>query len=120
MKNFYVKSYCKINLTLRVIKKLKSGYHNIMSIITFCDLYDTISISKIKTQNDKINFSGRFKKGINIKKNTVTKILDLLRKHKLLNSQFFKINIKKNIPHGSGLGGASSNAATLLNFFNCL
>ena len=30
----------------------------------------------------------------------------------------FKINIQKNIPHGSGLGGGSSNAAVLLNYFN--
>jgi 4-diphosphocytidyl-2-C-methyl-D-erythritol kinase len=29
----------------------------------------------------------------------------------------FKINIKKNIPQGSGLGGGSGNAASLLNFF---
>ena len=29
----------------------------------------------------------------------------------------FKINIEKNIPHGSGLGGGSTNAASLLNYF---
>ena len=28
------------------------------------------------------------------------------------------INVQKNIPHGSGLGSGSSNAASLLNFFN--
>ena len=36
----------------------------------------------------------------------------------MLENQAFKINIKKNIPHGSGLGGGSSNAADLLNYFN--
>ena len=68
MKNFKIKSYCKINLSLRVLKKLKNGYHNIMSLITFCDLHDLISISEIKNLKDKISFSGKFKQGINKKK----------------------------------------------------
>ena len=118
MKNFKIKSYCKINLFLRVLRKLNDGYHNIMSLITFCELHDTISIFKIKNLRDKISFSGRFKEGINKKSNTVTKVLDLFRRTKLLKNQAFKINIQKNIPHGSGLGGGSSNAADLIKFFN--
>ena len=118
MKNSKIKSYCKINLFLRVIKKLNNGYHNIMSLITFCDLHDVISISKIRSLKDKISFSGKFKKGINKKKNTVIKVLNLLRSAQLIENQAFKINIQKNIPHGSGLGGGSSNAADLLNYFN--
>ena len=118
MNNFKIKSYCKINLSLRVLKKLNSGYHNIISLITFCDLHDVISISKIRNLKDKINFSGKFKKGINKKSNTITEVLNLLRNKKLLENQAFKINIKKNIPHGSGLGGGSSNAADLLNYCN--
>ena len=118
MKNFKIKSYCKINLSLRVIKKLSNNYHNIISLITFCGLHDVISISKTRSSRDKISFSGKFKKGINKKSNTVTKILNLLRRAKLLENRTFKINIRKNIPHGSGLGGGSSNAADLLNYFN--
>ena len=118
MNNFKIKSYCKINLSLRVLKKLNSGYHNIISLITFCDLHDVISISKIRNLKDKINFSGKFKRGINKKSNTITEVLNLLRNKKLLENQAFKINIKKNIPHGSGLGGGSSNAADLLNYCN--
>ena len=118
MKIFKIKSFCKINLSLKVTKKLSSGYHRIKSLITFCDLHDIILISKSKISKDKISFSGKFKKGINIKLNTITKTLYLLRKKKYLKKQFFKINIHKNIPHGSGLGGGSSNAASLFNFFN--
>ena len=113
-----IKSYCKINLSLKVIEKLNNGYHNIASLITFCDLHDLISLTKNNKSKDKITFSGRFKKGINNNSNIVTKLLYLLRKNNLLNNKNFKINIKKNIPHGSGLGGGSSNAAALLNFFN--
>jgi len=118
VKNFKLKSYCKVNLYLRITKKLNNGYHNIKSLITFCNLYDEIDISEIKNSKDKIIFYGNYKKGINIKKNTVIELLALLRKLKLLKNKFFKINIKKNIPHGSGLGSGSSNAACLLNFLN--
>ena len=118
MDNIKIKSYCKINLTLKVLKKLNSGYHNIISLITFCGLHDIISISRIRDLKDKISFSGKFKKGINNKSNTITEVLNLLRRSKLLENQAFKINIQKNIPHGSGLGGGSSNAADLLNYFN--
>ena len=34
MKNIKIKSCCKINLSLKVLKKLNSGYHNITSLIT--------------------------------------------------------------------------------------
>ena len=118
MKKFNIKSYCKINLSLKIIKKLKNGYHSISSLITFCDLYDMISVSKINTSKDKVIFSGKFSKGIDKKVNTVTKVLTLLRKQNFIKDQSFKINIQKNIPHGSGLGGGSSNASNLLNYFN--
>jgi 4-diphosphocytidyl-2-C-methyl-D-erythritol kinase len=118
VKKFKIKSFCKINLSLRVLKRLSNGYHNIKSLVTFCDLHDLISISKIKGVNDKISFSGRFKKGVNKKSNTITNVLYLLRKRNFFQKQAFKIDIQKNIPHGSGLGGGSSNAANVLNFFN--
>lgn len=118
MKNFKIKSYCKINLSLRVLKKLSNDYHKISSFITFCDLHDIITLSQVNKSTDKISFYGKFSKGINNKSNTLTKVLDLFRKNKLLKNQIFEIRVKKNIPHGSGLGGGSSNAAELINFFN--
>ena len=54
MKKFKLKSFCKINLSLRVLKRLKNGYHNISSLITFCDLYDVISISETNLLKDKM------------------------------------------------------------------
>tara|TARA_B100000029_G_scaffold107928_1_gene99218 strand:- start:3744 stop:4607 length:864 start_codon:yes stop_codon:yes gene_type:complete len=118
VKNIRIKSYCKINLYLKVVKKLNDGYHNISSLITFCRLHDIISISKSRNSKDNVSFSGKFKTGIHKEKNTITKVLNLLRKENLIKNQTFKINIKKNIPHGSGLGSGSSNAASLLNFLN--
>ena len=118
MKKFKIKSFCKINLSLRVIKKLRNGYHDITSLITFCGLHDIISINEIRGSKDKISFSGKFRKGINKKSNTISKTLYLIRRNKLLKKKTFQIDVKKNIPHGSGLGGGSANAANLLNFLN--
>ena len=118
MKSFKIRSYCKINLSLKIIRKLNNGYHNIVSLITFCELHDVISILKIKGSKDIITFSGKFSSGISKKFNTITKLLYLLRRANLIKNKVFKINIEKNIPHGSGLGGGSSNAAALINFFN--
>ena len=118
MKKFKIKSYCKVNLTLRVLRKESNGYHKIRTLITFCNLHDIITISKVKNLLDEITFSGKFKRGISKKNNTITKVLKLFREKKFVQNQFFKINIQKNIPHGAGLGGGSSNAAALINYFN--
>ena len=42
-------SPAKINLYLEVLEKTPSGYHNIESLMTFCDFGDKISIKKAKT-----------------------------------------------------------------------
>ena len=75
-------------------------------------------MSKINTSKDKVIFSGKFSKGIDKKVNTVAEVLTLLRNQSFIKDQSFKINIQKNIPHGSGLGGGSSNASNLLHYFN--
>ena len=48
--------------------------------------------------------------------NTISKLINILDKKKLLDAKY-SINIKKNIPIRSGMGGGSMNAATLLNYF---
>ncbi|PDH20791.1 MAG: 4-(cytidine 5'-diphospho)-2-C-methyl-D-erythritol kinase [Pelagibacterales bacterium MED-G42] len=111
-----IKSFAKINLALNVIGKIKN-LHKIESIFSFINLYDLILIKKISSPKHKIFFCGKFSS--NIKKvNTVTKLLDILDKKKLLKNNKFYIKIKKNIPQKSGLGGGSMNAANILNFLH--
>ena len=59
-----IKSYCKINLSLRVLNKLSNGFHNIQSNTFLLNLHDTISIKKINGKKDNIIFKGKFKKSI--------------------------------------------------------
>ena len=43
-----IKSFSKINLTLRVLRKLNNGMHNIETNSVLVDLYDEIDIKKSK------------------------------------------------------------------------
>ena len=110
-----IKSYAKINLSLNVISRLSSRYHKIESLITFVELFDEIKIRIINKKKHKISFSGKFAKGIG-KKNIIYKMLILLEERKLIKNKKFEINIKKNIPPKSGMGGGSMNAATILKY----
>ena len=111
-----IRSYAKINLSLGVTGKLKSGYHKIESLVSFVNLYDEIKIKKISDKIHKIKFIGKFSKGIK-KNNTVSKLLNILDKKKILNNQKYLIEIKKNIPQKAGLGGGSMNASAVIRFF---
>ena len=113
-----IKSYSKINLFLKIIKKNKNGLHNIQSSVMLLNLYDKISIKKINTNQDEIKFIGKFKKNINNKKNTISKSLHILRKQGLIRkSENYKIVINKKIPVFAGLGGGTSNAVFLIKYF---
>ena len=116
MRVFLINSYCKINISLRVIKKLKNGLHKINTFITFARIFDQIYLKEIKNTKDKISFYGKFKNKISKSNNTIFRILDLLRKNNFIKKIYFEIKVKKNIPTKSGLGGGSMNAASLLTF----
>ena len=82
------------------------------------DLYDEINIIKIISKQDKIQFIGQFKKDINIKNNSITRSLVILRKYGLINRKNrYKIVINKKIPVFAGLGGGTSNAFFLIKYF---
>ena len=110
-----IKSYAKLNLALNITGK-NSSLHKIETLVAFVSLHDEIFIEKIKSNNHKVIFTGKFSKNIN-KNNTVSKLLKILDKKKLLKDKKFKIKTNKNIPIKAGLGGGSMNAANILNFF---
>jgi len=113
-----IKSFSKINLFLKVLKKNNKGLHIIQSSVMLLDLHDKISLKKINKNKDNIEFTGQFKKKINKKTNTISKSLFLLRKHNLIDKKKrYKITIKKNIPVFAGLGGGTSNAVFLIKHF---
>ena len=111
-----LKSYAKINLSLNVIGKRKPNkLHSIETFVSLINLADEIKINEVDSKNHKVIFIGKFSKGIP-KINTITKLLKLMDKKKLLQKKY-EFLIKKNIPQQSGMGGGSMNAATILSFF---
>ena len=111
-----LKSFAKINLTLKVKKKLPSGLHDIETFYCLVNNFDKIFIKKEKNlKSDKISFIGPFSKYVSSSNNSVRKILKIMRKYRIISS-YYKIKVIKNIPVFSGLGGGSSNAAFILNY----
>ena len=107
-------SYAKINLTLSVNKKLKSGLHSIQSIYCLIDLHDKIFLKKIKNKHfDQVSFTGPFSNDISKSNNSIKKVLNSMRKNKILNN-YYSVKVNKKIPVFAGFGGGTSNAATLL------
>ncbi len=109
-----IKSFAKINLALNIVGK-SLLIHKIESIISFLNLSDEILIKETNKKKHLIKFTGKFSKNIG-KINTISKLLEILDKKKLLNNKKYEIKIKKNIPIQSGLGGGSMNAASVLKF----
>ena len=107
------KSPCKINLFLDIKSKREDGYHLIESLFHTIDLFDIIKIEESK--EFKISTSGKYKLN-DSEDNIVSKIFYHFKNKNGLKKNY-KINIEKNIPTGAGLGGGSSNAATMIKFF---
>tara|TARA_X000000950_G_scaffold3153_2_gene3335 strand:- start:14055 stop:14906 length:852 start_codon:yes stop_codon:yes gene_type:complete len=109
-----IKSFAKINLFLKVIGKSKN-YHNLYSLISQINLFDEISIQETSAKKSKFLFTGPYK--IKSEKNTISDLIYLMKKNFLhLKDKNFIVRVKKNIPNGSGLGGASSNAVTVFKY----
>jgi len=113
-----IKSYCKINLFLKVLKKNNSGLHSIQSTVMLLDLHDKISIKRIKKKKDKIVFIGPFKRNVKKNTNTVISALSILRSQNLINPESrYNIVVNKKIPVFAGLGGGTSNAVSVIKYF---
>ena len=109
-----IKSFAKVNLFLKVVGKSKN-YHNLYSLISQINLFDEISIQETSAKKSKFLFTGPFK--IKSEKNTISDLIYLMKKKFLyLKDKNFIVRVKKNIPNGSGLGGASSNAVTVFKY----
>jgi len=117
IKKYHLRSPAKINLYLRVIKKLSNNYHEIDSLISHVGVFDEITVLENKNKQTSVKFFGEFSKSISNKNNSIISVISLLKKlNKKIKEKNFTIKVKKNIPVGSGLGGGTSNAVTILKF----
>jgi len=109
---YQFKSHAKLNLNLYVGPPVDGGLHRLSSVFQTISLFDTI-----KLKPTEYHHSVRFI-GMDVPQtNTCSKVLDLLGERL---KTFWDVEIQKNIPDGAGLGGGSSNAATLILALNQL
>jgi 4-diphosphocytidyl-2-C-methyl-D-erythritol kinase len=119
----------KLNLFLHIIGQRSDGYHQLQTIFQFLDHSDTIDIKV--TKGNRIELLTPID-GVLNEDNLIVKAAQLLQKHlidnKVLENSLSgdkqklgaQIKITKILPMGGGLGGGSSNAATILLALNTL
>lgn len=110
MKAFQVKSFAKVNIGLKIINRRKDGLHNIETVFQEIDLHDIITISKTSERGCIFNSNVSWLR--NDSNNLCVKAYEQLSKRIQVGG--VSINLQKKIPSGSGLGGGSSNAASVL------
>lgn len=99
----------KINLGLQVLNKRSDGFHNINTFFVPISLADKITI----TESDAYSLECNVDFNIPDEKNLAIIAAKLLN-HYCDSNQKVKVIIDKQIPHGAGLGGGSSDAAAVL------
>lgn len=108
-------SPAKINLFLHILGRRVDGYHELESLVYFTEFGDYITIRE--SDGFDLSFSGPYgdilKQEAKQQPNLVTKAVKMLED--LSGRRFpLEVHIEKNIPLSGGLGGGSSNAATIL------
>ncbi|AWD32910.1 4-diphosphocytidyl-2-C-methyl-D-erythritol kinase [Candidatus Fokinia solitaria] len=130
-KEYIAKSYAKLNLFLKICDILPDNYHEVCTLLAKINLFDTITITFNKRRSKfspaSISmFSDTGESIESVEHNLIlSAVMEIL---KLLEAQYGKqhyvidlisrmrIKIQKRIPIGAGLGGGSSNAATVIRF----
>lgn len=103
------KAYAKVNFGLRVLPKREDGFHDIESIFQTIDIYDELIVTPTDSKGCIVQCDSMQLP----ENNTLRKAFDAFCQTTGLN---FGIHVKliKGIPSGGGLGGGSSDAATLV------
>lgn len=115
MNQITLNAHAKVNLTLEVLRRLPSGYHEIVSIMQELELHDKLTIQN--RPDDQVEIRCDCPDVPLDERNLVWKAVDLIRR-KTGSNRGATITISKNIPIAGGMAGGSSNAAATLRALN--
>ena len=101
-----VSAPAKINLTLHVTGKRADGYHLLDSLVVFADVADRLQLTPGPEM--KIALTGPFAEGVPVdERNLVWQAAEGA-------GWSGRFDLDKQLPHGAGIGGGSSDAAAVL------
>jgi 4-diphosphocytidyl-2-C-methyl-D-erythritol kinase len=104
-----LKAFAKLNLGLRVLYKRPDNYHEIRTVFQTISLADELEVEFSRARSTSIEIEGTPHIPDNLVERAASLVLESLGiKAKVL------FRLKKRIPAGAGLGGGSSDAATVL------
>jgi 4-diphosphocytidyl-2-C-methyl-D-erythritol kinase len=116
MKNLALNAPAKLNLSLRVLGKRDDGFHEIDTLmVKLPNLADQITFQ----ESDVFSFACDDAEIPTDESNLVVKAVKAFESATGFKCGY-SISLKKSIPHGAGLGGGSSDAATTLQGLNQL
>ena len=100
----------KINLFLHITGQRTDGYHQLQSVFQLIDWYDMLSLEFLDADEITRPLGAH---GVSLENDLVVRAARLLKKFTSY-PHGVKIHLEKNIPMGAGLGGGSSDAASVL------
>ncbi|MFN2475809.1 MAG: 4-(cytidine 5'-diphospho)-2-C-methyl-D-erythritol kinase [Chthoniobacterales bacterium] len=101
----------KINLSFRILGRRDDGFHEVETLMAPVSLHDEVSIETVS--GDGVVFECDDETLPVGDDNLAVRAARLFRAHTKRNTGL-RIALRKRIPHGAGLGGGSSDAATVL------
>ena len=107
----------KVNLFLHVVGRRDDGYHLLQTVFRLLDFHDTVYL---KPRNDGTIRRMHNIEGVSEESDLCLRAARLLQRHAGAPSCGVDIAVDKRIPMGGGLGGGSSDAATVLLALNRL
>jgi 4-diphosphocytidyl-2-C-methyl-D-erythritol kinase len=103
----------KINLSFEIKGRRADGFHEIETLMAPISLFDRLTIEEDAGNRNGVDFSCDDPSLPTGEDNLVVRAAKLFRATTKVNAGF-KIVLEKKIPHGAGLGGGSSDAASTL------
>ena len=107
----------KLNLFLHLVGRRDDGYHLLQTVFQLLDWGDTVHL---RPRDDGIIRRTSALAGVAEADDLTVRAAQLLRRHAARPSDGVDIDVDKRIPLGGGLGGGSSDAATVLVVLNRL
>jgi 4-diphosphocytidyl-2-C-methyl-D-erythritol kinase len=116
--NIKENAYAKINLSIDIVSRMDSGYHNMRMVMQSVQLHDEITITCRPGAGIRVGTDLKYLP--NDDRNIASRAAAVFFEHTGITGYGIDIDVKKNIPVCAGLGGGSTDGAAVLRALNTL